>query len=149
MNKFRLFTFITILALILSACGAPTEFEQNRSKWDEQGARHYRFDLRVGCFCPYMGEMPVTITVLGGEMASVVGSDGRPASDELLLFVENFNTIDKIFDTLDKALNGGADQVDVEYDSTYGFPTKISIDYIKMAVDDEMGFEITNFEELR
>jgi hypothetical protein len=36
----------------------------------------------------------------------------------------------------------------VFYDPTYGFPSQVSIDYIKRAVDDELGLQVSNFEVL-
>ncbi|HSB03196.1 MAG TPA: DUF6174 domain-containing protein, partial [Anaerolineales bacterium] len=71
---------------------------------------------------------------------------------------EKYATIDKIFagierDFQDTAATGDpdprkADEVLVEYDETYGFPTKVNIDFIKNAVDDELALTISNFEKL-
>jgi len=36
--------------------------------------------------------------------------------------------------------------VEIEYDKTYGFPTLISIDYIKDAIDDEVTYMYSDFE---
>jgi hypothetical protein len=49
---------------------------------------------------------------------------------------------------LDSSQNGDADEVLVTYDATYGFPTSISIDQIKEAVDDEISYQVENFEVL-
>jgi hypothetical protein len=36
----------------------------------------------------------------------------------------------------------------VTYDATYGFPTEMSIDFIKEAADDELYFTVSGFEAL-
>ena len=57
------------------------------------------------------------------------------------------DTIDRLFATLAKA-QADADEVKVTYDPTYGFPQSIAIDNVKDATDDEISYEVTNFEVL-
>jgi hypothetical protein len=38
-----------------------------------------------------------------------------------------------------------ADELDTEFDATYGFPTSISIDWIENAVDDEVAYVMQDF----
>jgi len=35
-----------------------------------------------------------------------------------------------------------------KYDATYGFPTEVTIDFVKEATDDELYLNLSNFEEL-
>ena len=49
---------------------------------------------------------------------------------------DDIHTIEKTFKYLERA-NTVADHMTVGYDLTYGFPTRISIDWIERAVDDE------------
>lgn len=148
MKKF----ILVLLAFVLTACsfGTQSEFEGNYAKWQKAGITHYSFSLGIGCFCPFGDKMPLNIEVKDGEILSMKSSDGTPISstDPEFETFSRYATIDRIFSELKAALGGEADEVTVSYDATYGFPTQISIDYIKQAVDDEMGFTISDFEKL-
>lgn len=141
---------LLVLALLLVACSASSEYDQNLKKWQDADVTHYRFDLFIGCFCPFRNVMPLTIEVQNGEVVSITQADGvAVATDdpsyELFMSVAS---MDALFATLDSSLNGDADEVLVTYDTTYGFPTSISIDNIKEAVDDEIFYQVENFEVL-
>lgn len=141
-----------ILAIVLTACAsvgaASSEFDQAKEKWQDAGISHYRFELTYSCFCAFVSDMPLIIEVQDGEVVSMEYKSGNeidPASEELF---QQYATIDKIFAELENALNGGADNVTVTYDETYGFPTQINIDFIEEAADDELYLTISNFEAL-
>ena len=53
-----------------------------------------------------------------------------------------------LFAELEAGLNGGADNVVVAYDPTYGFPTEITLDFEEQAADDELYLSISDFEAL-
>lgn len=149
MKKLILFT----LALILTACSLTggTEFSSNQEKWQQSGVTSYRFSLFIGCFCPFVEVMPLTIEVRNGEVVSMAASDGSiiEPSDPSHEFLIRYATLDRIFAELDAELDGGADEVIVSYDPTYGYPAEVSIDRIKEAIDDEMSLQISAFEVLR
>ena len=142
---------LLVLALLLVACSATSEYNQNLKKWQAADVAHYRFDLFIGCFCPFRDVMPLTIEVQNGEVVSMTQSDGvvvtvSDPSYELFISVA---TVEGLFAQLNSSQNGDADEVLVTYDATYGFPTSISIDQIKEAVDDEVYYQIENFEVLQ
>ena len=147
--KIKLISLFFILVLTLSACGGASEFQRNQDRWEEQNVNHYRFTLVVGCFCPFAGA-EVTYEVLNGQ---VVSESVKPASDRpddptrISEFYQPYNTIDKVFDYVEGAISE-ADKTTVEYDSTYGFPTNVTVDLIEMAMDDEMYLTLSNFEAL-
>jgi hypothetical protein len=74
---------LLILALILTACsaGATTDFDKNLAKWNDANISHYRYQLFIGCFCPFAGDMPLTIEVKDGEIVSMTRFDGTPISE--------------------------------------------------------------------
>jgi hypothetical protein len=142
---------LAVIALLLIACSIffPTtrELERNRERWQAQGVSHYRFNLSIGCMCPWYDQMPLTIEVQDGKAVSISASNGQDVTP----FIETFNrsaTVEALFDIIQSAQAAGADEIRVTYDTEYGFPTSISIDYIRMAVDDEIGYYIDNFEVL-
>lgn len=147
--KTKLFIFFLILVVALEAC-SPSKprslLADNREKWQAKNVRHYRFDLSIGCFCPFHEQMPLSIEVLNGEVISLTAKNG----EDVTPFLESYrrsDTIDKLFAIIASA-EDRADEIKIEYDPSYGFPTSAWIYYMKNAADDEMGYVVTNFEVL-
>lgn len=148
MKKFTLL----FLALILAACSAGTETELslNQQKWQDAGITHYRFELNVGCFCAFRSQMPASVEVQDGEVVSIIGADGNPVSmtDPLNEFVLRYATIGRLFSELESDSVKEADKLTVTYDPEYGFPSQIDIDFIELAIDDELYLSASAFEPL-
>ncbi|HNB42266.1 MAG TPA: DUF6174 domain-containing protein, partial [Anaerolineales bacterium] len=109
---------LLVLALLLVACSAASEYDQNIKKWQDAEIAHYRFDLFIGCFCPFRDVMPLTIEVQNGKVVSMTQADGLVVatddpSYELFMSVAS---VDALFARLDSSLNGDADEVLVTYD---------------------------------
>jgi len=138
------------LAALLAGCSlspAPRALEKNKALWQEQQADHYRFQLAIGCFCPYYSQMPLTIEVQDGEAISVSAADGSDVAP----YMEQYgraDTIEELFGIIESAQSGAADEVKVEYNPEFGYPVSIEIDYIKRAVDDEVGYQVSSLELL-
>ena len=100
----------------------------------------YTYQLRVGCFCPVVDGK---VRVQDGQVVAVGGWPGvdRPLTG----FADASPTIDGVFTQLALAMKG-ADDVDVEYDQQTGVPTSIQVDWAKNAVDDEIGYQISDFQ---
>ena len=147
--KTKLFTLLFVLVLTLSACGGGSAFQQNQEKWESQNIDHYRFTVAVSCFCPF-ANVEVTYEVQNGQVVSqsVQASPDNPVDEaQVSDFYQPYNTIEKVFDYVNEAIND-ADETTIEYDPTYGFPTNITVDWIKQATDDEMYLTLSNFEPL-
>lgn len=147
MKKRTLLLGLLVLALTLSACSGRA-LQSNREKWDSQAVSHYRFNLSIGCFCPYHEIMPLTVEVKNGQVVSMTDVNGQPLREELRANFDEAATVERLFAIVEQAASGGADEVKVEYDAAYGFPASISIDYIEEAIDDEIGYTVFNFEVL-
>jgi hypothetical protein len=151
--KKLLFIFLT---LILAACtaagnsmGNRSEIEQNKEKWQDANISHYRYHLSITCFCIFSQDMPLIIEVQDGEVVSMEFQSGNEIDANSRELFEKYATIDHIFTELEADLNGAADEVTIaSYDPTYGFPTEVTIDFIKEAADDELYLTLSNFEEL-
>jgi len=141
---------VLVLSIFLAGCFAATEYNQNLAKWQEAGIAHYKYDLVIGCFCPFYEDMPLTIEVKNGEAVSITRGDGTSIdpSDPNYQFYGSYTTIDRLFEQL-KSEMADADEVIVTYDPQYGFPVDVSIDVIKLAMDDELSLSVTNFEVLK
>ena len=138
------------LVLVLTACSAlgQSDFSRNQQKWQDANISHYRFNLFIGCFCIFTQDMPLIIEVKDGEIISMEYSTGNPLDDSNREYFTKYATIERLFSELEADLGGEADEVTVTYDATYGFPTEVSIDYIKEAADDELYFTVSGFEAL-
>ena len=141
--------FLVFLVALLTACGASQRpaLQHNRSLWESQAIQHYRFNLKVGCFCPWNALMPLTIEVKNGAIVSMVGSNGGDITPYLDTF-RAYATIESLFDLVDSAISKRVYNLVVQYDPKYGFPASIVIDPSRMIMDDETGYYVTNFEVL-
>lgn len=150
MKKLILLTLI----VILTACSInppASEIQTNKTKWENAKIAHYRYNLSISCFCAFMDDMPLSIEVENGALISITTKNGTIV-DSSSAFYEMYlpySTIDRIFLNLEADLAGKADEVAVTYDPAYGYPTSISIDRIKEAVDDEVSYFVTDFEIIK
>jgi Family of unknown function (DUF6174) len=56
--------------------------------------------------------------------------------------------IDGLFDLIDSTRAKGGTVENLEFDGTFGYPTKINLDPIPLAVDDESFFTLSDFKAL-
>jgi len=150
----RLLFIFTLIAIVLTACaagvasGSQTEIGQNKEKWQDANISHYRYHLFISCFCAFNEDMPLIIEVQDGKVVSMEFQSGNEIDPSLHELFDKYATIDLLFAELEADLNGAADEVIAEYDANYGFPTEITIDFVKEAADDELYLSLSNFEEL-
>jgi hypothetical protein len=141
------------MIVVLSACsvGTGSELSRNQEKWEVSDINNYRFSLHIGCFCGFMDKMPLTIEVRNGQVVSINYANGESVTpDDLDLgFFNQFTTIDQIFAELESGETSKADAVTMTFDPTYGYPSEVQVDRIKLAADDEFSLSISNFEILQ
>jgi len=141
--------FLIFLAALLAGCGPSQRpaLVHNRALWQSQAVRHYRFDLKIGCMCPWTSLMPLTVEVQNGAVVSMLartGADITPYRDTFRAQA----TIESLFNLVDSAISRRVYQLAVQYDPTYGFPASIVIDPSRMIMDDQTGYYVTNLEIL-
>jgi hypothetical protein len=122
------------------------ELDENRQKWQAAGITDYQFTIALMCFCAFGG--PVNMEV-HGDAVSMTYEDGTPLDRSSAGYgpYSGYSTIDLTFGELVRELNK-ADDMEVAYDPTFGYPTTIRIDRIKTAADDELSVEISAFVQL-
>jgi hypothetical protein len=147
MKKQTLLIFLLILALTLSACQANSDLATNREKWNAAGVNHYTFELIVSCFCPFSEIMPITVEVKDGQIVSMTDVNGQAVEGEFAQYIEEAASMDRLFALAEKNA-AEADEIQVTYDAQYGFPAAINVDFIKLAVDDEISYYVNNFKPL-
>ena len=128
-------------ALLLAACGgdsttAPANhLGEQRALWASQGLTDYTFDVVRICYCQFVAD--VRVTVKDGVITGVTELASEVARDP-----ELFRTIDGFFDLVQDAYDRDAHEVQVEFDPSRGYPTRIWIDYVLMLANEEMGFTL-------
>lgn len=145
--------FLVVLVITLAACsnGSMTDLSRNQQLWDEANISHYQFSLTLSCFCAFRDQMPLTIEVNDGAVVSMTDANGVAisANDPNYEFFVQYASIDNIFLKLNEATsNPEAGDVTVTYAPGIGYPMEAYIDFIALAVDDEMGLTVSEFEQL-
>lgn len=136
--------------MLLSGCGGdgPTtivlseeqaHLNQNLSRWENADISRYEYEYRRSCYCP--DRLKTVVTVQGDEVAEAFyKDDGTYLSNEEL---EQLYTIDELFDVVQDAINDRVFSLEVEYDSSLGYPTRIAIDRDEQMVDEEISHYAT------
>jgi len=133
----RLFVLILAAAAVVSGCQLlgfeGGDDDDHRDIWASKNDGSYSYVLNRGCFCWPAGNYWVQVEDY--KVQTVINTHTQEPLDSTL-FAE-IETIEDMFDLIDRARSEGADELDVEY-SKDGYPTSITIDWYKQAVDDEM-----------
>lgn len=114
------------------------EFEVARAQWAEAGLDAYQMTLQRICFCPspdYTG--PFEVVVRNGAIEGVT-LEGAMVDDE------RGETIEALFDLIAGAYERGAEEIAVEYDAEWGYPTSIGIDYSAEIADEEIAYRVSD-----
>ena len=111
---------------------------EQRARWQALGLNDYTYDVQRICFCPF--REGVRVTVVDGAVAGATDL----ATGEVLEpnEVQWYLTIDDLFDLVQDAYDRNAHEVQVEFDPSRGYPTRIYIDYSEMIADEELGFTL-------
>lgn len=119
----------------------------NRRLWNQQNISNYRYTFSNGCFCIPEARGPVVIEVRNGQTTSITSvATGEPVDPQ---FFQKYNTIPKLFDVIQDAINARASSLTVQYDPRLGYPTQIDIDYNSQIADEEVYLTIENFQEIQ
>ncbi len=112
--------------------------------WQFAGLTTYDYTLTRHCFCPQESMGPYSGTVTDGEI-TLVTFEGRDVAEIEFLRDRPYYEVaphpDALFDIVREAIEQ-ADDVVVTYHPQLGYPTSVSIDWIRMAVDDEIGYQL-------
>lgn len=141
--------YLALLILLAAgtACEAPTgpadrtNLAAARALWNARGGPAYSFKVNRACECVLGGRL-MTVTVINGAVTAAedLGS-GSTVDRALLTYVL---TVPDLFDLIQDGLDRKAAYLAVSYDPTYGYPTRIEIDYSVNAVDDEIMMTASN-----
>jgi len=142
--KQLIIVFLLAYASMFSGCQVlgpddPREdgVSSHRETWDAWSDGTYSFSVFRGCFCAWGGQM--WIQVVDDEIVTAFMTErNEPVPSE---HFGDLHTIDDVFDMIDRA-EREADELEVEW-ADEGYPSRVFIDWIEEAVDDEMHLEIS------
>ncbi|MEH2416560.1 DUF6174 domain-containing protein [Nostoc sp.] len=121
--------------------------EFNRRFWNQQNISNYDYELSNSCFCIPDARGPVVIKVRNGQTSSITSvATGKAVNPQLF---QNYNTIPKLFNVIQDAINRKAFSLNVRYSAKFGYPTQIDIDYNSQIADEEKYLTIENFKEIK
>lgn len=128
----------------LAGCDTLTGTQSDHALWNALEIKNYDFVYQVSCFCGNLGPNPARLSVRGGAVVKVQTEDGSVFSG-MVPPPSSYPTIDSLFVILENAEKKFPNRLTVRFDPTYHYPTMISIDPIKNAVDDEIAYTIKSF----
>lgn len=108
----------------------------------------YSYTLRISCYCPYAA-VPVRVTVEGDTVVDAVfergggrggAVRGEQAPELLRLSIED------VLAVAEEARATGAHEVTVEWPEASEHPTEVYIDRNEMAMDEEVGYTMSDLE---
>jgi hypothetical protein len=137
-----------LVTAVIAGCSGATapdrELKAARALWQQRHPASYDITIARSCECTAEMGGPVIVSVRDGVVVSrtYVATGAAVGSS----YTELFPTIDGLFARIDDARSRNAASLDVNYDSEFGFPALIAIDYDRVMVDDEISYRATDFQ---
>ena len=116
-----------------SSDNAQTDLDTGMAKWLSHNMTNY--DYQYSADCPSwpcedpLDSRPKSVEVRNGTIASVELAYNWDDSQLLPEHVDAVKTPEDLFEEIQMAIDGNADNVQVQYDGNYGHPTYVLIDY--------------------
>lgn len=121
--------------------------QQARTRWDTKDVASYSYILELQCFCAPASELrPVLVTVNNGTVVSLqywnTNPNNRPAAPASIF--GPYDTVEELFALVADAIDRNADVLQVGYNSEYGFPEAVNVDY-EAGGSEQLLFFVTQF----
>ena len=124
-----------------------SEIERNRESWEDKRPLSYRYVVRRSCSCEEIVKAAYVATERRGQKTAAFRVAVESGSGEFLNTPPGPVWIADIFDELTAAAKVDPSPVlDVRYDTRYGFPAAVSIQYAQR--DIYVSYDIQDFEVL-
>jgi len=107
------------------------ELQRQHARWNKEAPLSYRLTVAKGCFCD--AGVPWVSDVDGVDVTSSRGGYRRDGSS----IGPPLRRVEQLFAEAERAASSNADEVQVAFDPTFGFPTHIRIDEWRGVADDE------------
>lgn len=122
------------------------DFQEALRRWSMQGTNRYEYRFhRTSCECLPEWTRPYVIHVDDGQVIdSRDAQTGTPAPPSFQPL-----TILDLFALIDDAIDQNAYVLNVQYDRSTGYPTRIAVDYDRQIADDEFIIQASDLLPLR
>uniref|UniRef100_UPI0030DA0D0D DUF6174 domain-containing protein n=1 Tax=Crocosphaera watsonii TaxID=263511 RepID=UPI0030DA0D0D len=118
--------------------------EENRQLWRSQTIKNYQYIYQQQCFCPPPSNNALKVSVKNDKLSQVVNLN----NNQVITDLTSPKTIEELFNIIEDAIKRNADEMQISYDPTLGYPTRVAIDYEKILVDEEITYTVTNLSKL-
>ena len=120
------------------------ELEENRQIWRSQSSENYQYIYQQQCFCTPPSNTPLKVSVKNDKITEVINLTNNQTITALIFP----KTIEELFNIIEQAIKRDADEILINYDASFGYPTRIAIDYQKVLADDEITYTIENLDNV-
>lgn len=147
---------LLVVPVVVASCGGAAqggkqvdnaELERNHQLWRESGIVNYRMtvDLQKTGHATPMGKF--IIEVRDGRAVSVKSATDPRIVPDAERF-QSYATLEDIFGIIGGASRRQPEKMDVEYEPKLGYPKRLHLDYKASTMDDELFFQVLEFEKL-
>ncbi len=119
------------------------ELEENREIWRSQSLETYQYIYQQRFFCTPPSNTPLKVSVKNDKITEVVNLN----NNQLITDLTFPKTIEELFEIIEQAIQKNADEILINYDASFGYPTRVAIDYQKILADEEVTYTIENLNK--
>lgn len=138
--------FVATALMASGSAAAADNYAEALEQWQATDVSNYEYSYQRVCECHPEESADTIVTVRDGIVVGV--RYARPGFDEQVALEPEklswYRTIDDLFSLVTTA-EASAATVRVAYDSQWGFPASIYIDYVTDLVGDEVELAVTGF----
>ena len=133
--------------MVWRAAEIAATLEKNRRNWDNHGIDFYQFRFQRSCRCVPEFRREAIVRVRDGSIQHAEYTDNGEVVDPADF--GRFLAIDDLFSLIAEALDAQAARIEVSYDPTYGYPTRLFIDRELTMADEEVEYQAADLLPLR
>ena len=135
--------------ILIAVCPIPAlaltqgEPDASRNLWNMSGSTDYDYFMQRFCFCFPDSIRPGLVQVRSEVITAVTDAETLQPLDP-----QFFLTVTGLFDELQGAIDLSAFAIEAQFDSTFGYPTNIGIDFRQEVADDEVSYTARDLRRL-
>lgn len=119
------------------------EFERNRELWTSKNIQNYKMIVGAsGFFTPFPEEVLIEVKNRQAKSIKSLSKTGKKSIETY----KDYNTIEKIFDFIERENSRKADKLIVLFNEEFGYPINIALDRRIGWADDELSLEVKSLE---
>jgi hypothetical protein len=149
LSRCAMHKYLLVLLVAAGACSSSTDpsdqaqtLALSRARWNRSGIANYQFTIARLCECTPESVGQVVVEVRGGEVSERKYASGITVDPQ---YADLFTDVPGLFDLIDEAIRRDAAGLAIRYNTAYGYPESIQIDWVAGAVDDEISYRISDF----